>query len=172
MTRSYFDGLDAVLGPVVRDVFGLQNGASLLAAYFSIVTTPAENLSLVQRIPHFDALESGRLAIIHYLSPTDHGGTAFYRHRSTGYETLDFSREAAYFTNLKQDMVQHGQPLPAYINGSTPLFECTARFDPCYNRALIYRSCLLHSGAILKDQILPSGTASGRLTVTSFLAAK
>ena len=49
--------------------------------HYSLVTTPAAQLRLLQRIPHFDSVEPNGLATVHYLFKRDLGGTAFYRHR-------------------------------------------------------------------------------------------
>jgi hypothetical protein len=37
---------------------------------------------------------------------------------------------------------------------------------------VIYRSALLHSGAIAPDAVLDSNPATGRLTVTAFLSTQ
>jgi hypothetical protein len=50
------------------------------------------------------------------------------------------------------------------------LFERTALVDAAYNRALLYRSYVLHSGAIARDAVLSTDPAAGRLTITAFLA--
>lgn len=55
-----------------------------------------------------------------------------------------------------------------YIAGDTALFERTAVAPSRYNRALLYRSYVLHSGAISPDASLSPDPA--RLTVTGFFA--
>jgi len=37
------------------------------------------------------------LACVHYLFKQNHGGTAFYRHRRTGFEVVTQERKAEYF---------------------------------------------------------------------------
>jgi hypothetical protein len=59
---------------------------------FSLVTTPPEALSVEQRIPHVDAADPLQFAAVHYLCDAEHGGTGFFRHRSTGFATLDPAR--------------------------------------------------------------------------------
>ncbi len=112
------------------------------------------------------------MAILHYLALEDGDGTGFYRHRSTGFETITPERGAAYFANLKADLAKHGPPPGAYINGDTAIFERIAHFEGRFNRALIYRGRLLHSGAISPGRDLPCDALTGRLTVASFLAAQ
>lgn len=168
---AYLAEQRALLSVVLREVFGVTGKLSVLDIAFSIVTTPPAALSLEQRLPHVDALEPGRLALIHYLGGAPEDGTAFYRHRSTGYETVDQARSEAYFTALKQDIARHGPPPPAYLDGDTPVFAQTARFDGQPNRALLYRGRMLHSGAIRPGRALPADPATGRLTITGFFAS-
>lgn len=172
VTRAYFEGTGRTVATVLRDVFGHADGATLLGAWYQMVTTPPTALSLVQRVPHFDAVEPGRIAIVHYLSMDDQGGTSFYRHRATGFETIGEERAPAYFAQVNADLAARGRPPPGYIADDSPLFERIATFEPRFNRALIYRSHLLHSGAIRPDCALSADPMLGRLTVGSFFAAE
>jgi hypothetical protein len=172
VTPSYFEGLSPVLAPVMREVFGHRTRVNFTRALYSIVTTPPAALSLAQRIPHIDGLEEGMIAILHYLSDEDFGGTAFYRHRSTGYETVDAARHPRYIAALGADFARHGEPAPAYIQGGTPIFERIARYGAAFNRALIYRSSLLHCADLPNDTAFPAGVRTGRLTVASFLSGR
>jgi hypothetical protein len=168
---SYFEGLAPVLAPVMRDVFGHSERIIFTNALYSIVTTPPEALTLAQRIPHIDGLEEGMIAILHYLSEGP-GGTAFYRHRSTGFETVDAARHPRYLEALRADFTRHGEPAPAYIHGDTMIFEQVARYDAVFNRALIYRSSLLHCADLPGGAAFPADIRSGRLTVASFLSGR
>jgi len=172
---GYMPAMRAVLSQVFRDVFGVRERVSVIDARFSIVTRAPAALTLEQRIPHVDAIEPGRLALVHYLgegTANDTGGTSFYRHRSTGFETIDESRSAAYFAALNADLAHYGVPGPAYLAGSTPLFERIGGFEGRFNRALVYRGRLLHSGDITPMSALSADPARGRLTVTGFFAAR
>ncbi|MFJ6024607.1 DUF6445 family protein [Brevundimonas sp. NPDC092305] len=167
---DYFHGMDQMLATVAREVFGAHDRLSVTRALYSLTTTPPEALGLAQRIPHIDAVAEGMLAIIHYLSPDDQGGTAFYRHRSTGFETIAASDHHTYLDTLKADFHRLGEPPAEYISGDTPVFEQIARYDGVFNRALIYRSSLLHCARIPRDAALYDDPATGRLTVASFLS--
>ena len=169
---DYFDGVTDIIATVMREVFGMKKGADVIRSAFSIVTTPPQLLSIEQRLPHVDSLEPGRMAILHYLAPEDRDGTAFYRHRSTGFETLDAERSDAYFAALNADLRLTGAPPPAYLCGDTPIFEQTGSIEGAYNRALIYRGRTLHSGAITAGRDLPPDPLRGRLTIASFLTAE
>ncbi|HVI98315.1 MAG TPA: DUF6445 family protein [Sphingomonas sp.] len=169
---SYFEGLDRVLAPVLREVFGATEHVAFSRALYSLVTTPPHALSLAQRIPHIDGVEEGMIAIVHYLGHADLGGTSFYRHRSTGFETVDAARHRAYLDALRADVARLGEPPSAYIEGDTPVFERVATVRPRYNRALLYRSSLLHCARLSNDVTLAADIDSGRLTVASFLTAR
>jgi hypothetical protein len=152
-------------------VFGFTDRARIDRAFFSIVTTPAEQLGLAQRIPHIDGVGDGLMAVIHYLSPEDQGGTAFYRHRSTGFESVDARRHTIYLAALRADFAHFGEPAPAYIDGDTEIFERVACFDGRYNRALVYPSSLLHCSAT-RQSGFSADPECGRLTIAGFISAQ
>ena len=166
---AYLEGQLPILTDAIRQVFG-GGGIEVIDASFSVVTTPPAELTVRQRLPHCDAFGAERIALVHYLAPDDRDGTAFYRHRSTGFETVDGERAPIFFGQLEAEL-RHGRlPPPAYVNGDTPLFEQTLAVPARYNRALIYRSWVLHSGAIAPDAVLSPDPATGRLTVTAFFS--
>ncbi|MEH3039142.1 MAG: DUF6445 family protein [Sphingomonas paucimobilis] len=166
---DYFRAVRPALSQVLTHVFGHRGGVALLDASFSIVTVPPERLSILQRLPHFDAVEQDRIALVHYLGTDDSGGTAFYRHRATGFETIDATRAPAYLDAVTSE-VRQTPPPPAYIGESTAAFEQMSAVDARCNRAVIYRSTLLHSG-LIPPGVLPSADPGrGRLTVTAFLS--
>lgn len=160
----------AALAPVVTDVFDIA-AVAVIDAFYSLVTTPSAALAPIQRLPHFDGVEEGRLALLHYLSTDTRSGTAFYRHRSTGFESVDAVRLGAYRAALDADLRRTGLPEPGYIAGDTDLFEQVARFEGCFNRAILYRSNMLHCADIPDDMTLSSDPSIGRLTVNTFLGS-
>lgn len=166
---DYFQAVRPALSQVLAHVFGHRGGVALLDASFSIVTVPPERLSVEQRLPHFDAVEPDRIALVHYLGTDDSGGTAFYRHRATGFETIDAMRAPAYLDAVTRE-VRRVPPPPGFIAGSTPTFEQVSAVDACCNRAVIYRSALLHSGSIPPGAVPSADPREGRLTVTAFLS--
>jgi len=158
--------------PLVARALGREFGPcrriQVVDAQFSMVTITPDALDIRQRLPHVDAYGRDRIALIHYLSPTIRDGTAFFRHRETGFETIDETRAATFFRHLGTEV--EASPPEGYIAGDTALFERTALVDADYNRALLYRSYVLHSGAIPSDALLSADPSVGRLTVTAFLA--
>ncbi len=171
LPADYFQERGSVLADVMARAFGYRGRVDVLDASFSVVTTLPSALSVRQRLPHCDAFAADRLAIVHYLSPEGGDGTAFFRHRSTGYETVDAARAPGYFERLDAELQDAGEPPPSYIADDTPLFERTMLAEARFDRALIYRSFLLHSGAIAPGAALSPDPATGRLTVTAFLVA-
>ena len=105
------------------EYFGLQPGTiRFTACHFSVVTTSADKLSHLQRIPHIDSMFGNELAFVHYLFRRDLGGTAFYRHRRTGFEVIDQARQAEYFACVEEEKHGPNKPEVRYINGSMALY--------------------------------------------------
>jgi hypothetical protein len=153
------------------DTFGLQAKAlRFTACYFSLVTTPPEKLSHLQRIPHIDSVFSTELACIHYLFTRDHGGTSFYRHRRTGFEVVTEARKAEYFGAVEAENSGPDKPVAAYINQSTALYEQLHSEAGVFNRMLVYRRNSLHSGAIASAAAIDTNPRTGRLSINGFIA--
>lgn len=167
---SYQRFLIASMQPLLLEFFELEgNPLRVAMCHFSLVTTPPEKLEMPQRIPHLDAVAPHGLASIHYLFRKGYGGTAFYRHRRTGFEYVDESRQEKYFKSLGEQMNGPDAPGPAYINGDTPLFEQVGKHDGLYNRILFYRQNSLHSGCIDSAFVADAEPATGRLSINSFI---
>lgn len=154
---------------VLASTFGLDPVPPVFECYFSLVTTAPEALAPIQRLPHVDGLEQARIAILIFLSGTEMGGTAFYRQRATGFETLDAERFPRFEAALRAGVAEHGLPPAGYISGDTPLYEKIASYEARPNRALIYRSRALHCAEIAPGAALTASAKDGRLTVNSFL---
>jgi hypothetical protein len=157
------------LKPTLVEFFGVdRQSMRFTMAHFSLVTKAAGSLVPLQRVPHIDSVEPG-LAMIHYLFKGDLGGTAFYRHRATGFEVIDESRKLLYFALLQEQMAGPDAPPDEYINGDTPLFEQIAHQEGVFNRVLIYRRNSLHSGSIRRGFVPDTNPATGRLSLNCFL---
>ena len=167
---SYEYFLEALLRPLVREHFGMEPGRfQFPMCHYSLVTTPTQKLGFLQRIPHIDSTEANGLATVHYLFRGDWGGTAFYRHRSTGYECVDQARRDDYYQRLQQESHGADAPGPGYIGGDTALFERVAQVDGVFNRIVIYRRNSLHSGTIDNMRVPPPDPQTGRLSINSFI---
>ncbi|KQM98182.1 MULTISPECIES: DUF6445 family protein [unclassified Sphingomonas] len=163
MPSAYADTVVRALDPLLRDAFALGDvRLGRAECSFSIVTRPAADLVPTQRAPHVDTVDPLQFAILHYLCDPAHGGTAFYRHRATGYETLTADRLPQY------EAVRAGEAdPPGYIDGTTPAFEQTAIVAGRWNRLVVYRSRVLHSGQV--HGALDPDPRRGRLTANIFL---
>lgn len=166
---GYVKALSAALGPLVAQAFpDLAGRKARTSACMSLLTLRPDELNLAQRIPHFDATDAGQIAVLHYLCDGTHGGTAFYRHRSTGFETITPERAKTYVATLKPEL-ERTPPPQAYVKGDTPLFEQIGAVEARFDRVVIYRSRLLHSGDIAASCNLSADPRRGRLTANSFL---
>lgn len=168
LPADYWQRQLPVIARAMGTSFGRFRRLRVIDASFSIVTVDPAGLRVQQRLPHVDAYGEDRIALIHYLAPEDAGGTAFYRHRATGFETVDEARAPTYFAAVERDLAEYAPT--GYIAGDTAAFAQTHATAARWNRALVYRSFVLHSGVIAPDAALSPDPASGRLTVTGFLA--
>lgn len=150
----------------------LSDKFSLSLCHYSLTTTPASELKLLQRIPHFDSLERNGLALVHYLFKRPLGGTAFYRHIKTGFESIDESRKIPYLTSLEGENGGPNIPKAGYINGDTSLYKQVMQVEGIYNRMIVYRRNSLHSGCIPEGFIPDPNPMTGRLSVNSFIDIK
>lgn len=152
-----------VVGEVLNTVFGGRGGQLVQCAY-SLVTTPDAQLQPIQRLPHIDTPDPGRIALLHYLSDDSLGGTAFYQHRATGLDALTPETFETYRLALESE----GMPKAGYMRGADARFAMIHHVPARPNRAVIYRSRLLHSGMIPEGAALSADPATGRLTLNSF----
>ncbi len=169
LPRATAEAILAPLASLIAETFELPACPPIFESYFSLVTTPPGDLLPIQRLPHFDGVERERIALLIFLCDAGFGGTAFYRHRVTGFETVNAARLDRYGAALRADVDRHGLPEPGYISGDTPIFEQIARHEGRFNSALIYRGNTLHCACIDAPEALSSDPRRGRLTINSFL---
>jgi hypothetical protein len=168
---SYQQFILATFREVFHEVFGLGDRVPrFTSCYFSVVTHRPAELVHLQRIPHVDSFAYDELAFIHYLFKRDFGGTAFYRHRATGYEVIDQPRALGYLETVALEKSGTNSPPTAYINGDTALYEQVDRHEGVFNRLLMYRRNSLHSPCIAPDSVLSPDPREGRLSLNGFLA--
>jgi hypothetical protein len=158
--------LSRALLPMIREVWNLP-GARLLQAEcnFSLVTVAPDLLIDSQREPHVDTDDPWQFAILLYLCSAQWGGTAFFRHAATGYETLRPERRPAYQGARDAE----GPEGPGYFGGDSASFRQIGAVEAAFNRLVVYRSRLLHSGLVPRPEALSADPALGRLTLNIFL---
>ncbi|RGP41244.1 Tryptophan 7-halogenase [Altererythrobacter insulae] len=157
------------LSPLLSDAFEMRQGTWSIMAWYSLVTSPPSGLLPIQRLPHVDGTDPNQIAMMLYLHETDHGGTAFFRHRSTGLEALTQETYPRYRDTLQAEVEKTGMPPARYVTDGAPLFEVTHNVAGNFNEAVFYRGNILHSGVIENDVPLPSDPCKGRLTLNAFL---
>ncbi len=165
---SHLQPVAPILTEIFKEAFGIQKGVGLIQCAYSIVTTPDTDLTPIQRLPHVDTTDPGRVALLHYLSGPEQGGTAFYRHRETQLEVLSAKTYPTYKLSLERE----GLPKSGYMRGSDDRFEMIEHIEAKPNRAVLYRSAILHSGCIPENAELSSDPGKGRLTLNSFFQSK
>ena len=158
----------SALSPFLSRVFGEGPGRWSMQAWYSIVSLPPERLHPIQRLPHVDGTDPRQVAMMLYLHRTGHGGTAFFRHRSTGLEALTAADWPHYKAALEGEIAQHGLPPAAYVTDGAPHFERIHASEGGFNQAMFYRGNLLHSGVIDNAAPLSPDPREGRLTINAF----
>ncbi|PQA89509.1 DUF6445 family protein [Hyphococcus luteus] len=167
---DYAQSMIAAFEQLIGDVFGLRPASlAATACDFSLVTTPPEKCGAMQRLPHYTATDPTVLTILHFLCGETYGAVGFYRHRATGFETVNDARLRRYQKVLEAEIAEHGTPETKQASGPAPLFEQIARFPAVFNRILIFRGVALRAADIPEDCALPEDPRAGRLTVNTLI---
>lgn len=141
----------------------------VIEASFSMVTAPPATLAPAQSAPHFDSTDPDRIALLHYLSDTPGTGTAFYRQRTTGIESVDDANVARFVATAQRESAAR----PAgYISASDAQFEQIGAVAGVPDRLVLYRGSLLHSGIIPPDMPMSGDPRTGRLTANLFVKVR
>jgi len=167
---NYLSTQGALLTEILSTEFALSGQIAIESCTFSVVTTAADALAPAQRIPHYDSPESNLIAVVQYTSK-DAGGTAFYRHKRTGFETVNPERVAEYRAAIGEDDRTFGTPPEGYFYGANDRYELIGEIEAKPDRLILYRGRVLHSGVIPIPPGLGITPETGRLTVTAFLQA-
>ncbi len=164
------------LAPLLDSQFRSQSGGAPrgweMQAWYSLVTTPPEQLLPIQRLPHVDGTDERQVAMMLYLHrpgpEAKHGGTAFFRHNTTGLESLGPQDWPRYAAALQADVAKTGLPPAAYCTDGAPHFTRTHVVPGHFNEAVFYRGNILHSGVIDNAAPLSADPREGRLTINAF----
>jgi hypothetical protein len=166
--QAYLATLYRAIQPLMHETFGFPTSGPIKAdCSFSLTTLPPDRLNALQRLAHFDTVDPNQLAVLHYLCDPAHGGTAFYRHRETGFEAVTDTRLATYLQTIERDLATNGPPPARYLTGSDERFEQIGSIDAKFNRVIIYRSQMLHSGNVQAGSLCDD-PRTGRLTANAF----
>ncbi len=166
---NYVEAVARRLDPLIRQTFKLGDVTLAQAqCCFSIVTTAPGRLAPIQRIPHIDTSYPLQFAVLHYLCDGNFGGTAFYRHKSSGLETIG-PENADDYAQAREAELAAAPPPPGYLALDSIHYVQTGAFEALFDRLLVYRSCRLHCGLIPPTMMLLSDPRRGRLTANIFL---
>jgi hypothetical protein len=168
---EYARAATAQLRDLICSTFQLSGELSITDSTYSLVATPSDKLVAFQRVPHFDSTDSNRIAVLHYLCGAEHGGTSFYRHRSTGLEVITDENRERYIKAVNEEVKTAGLPPPRFIDEDTPMFERIGKYDCAFNRVLVYSGNNLHSVNTPRNYVPDINPRTGRLTANTFLLA-
>lgn len=154
---------------IMDDVFNIRQGLDVESCMYAMVTRPPKTLLKGQRLPHHDGHEGNLFALLHYLQADSDAGTAFYRHRRTGFETITAKRADAYRLGLQADEKDFGPPPAAYFYGNDARYEMIGEIKARPDRAILYRGRCLHSGCIPKGTTQDVTFETARITLNSFI---
>ena len=166
---AYFALGGELLGELFAEHFGLVKRFQAESCALSMVSLAPEALTQQQRRPHYDGTQPNLLATVHYTQGPETGGTAFYRHRRTGFETVTPERAEEYEAAVREDEREYGPLPPAYYHGDSERYEMIGEVEARPDRLIAYRGRRLHSGHIPTAPEPATLHAGGRLTVNAFL---
>jgi hypothetical protein len=171
------DYVVAVLNRIYRLLFQVYEvpanlGMKPVNTVYSLISTPEKELTLAQRVPHFDSNAPFYLAVLHYLNPGGFCATGLFRHKPTGFEKVTESRRDEFFRSSEAFIEAHGEPPAQYIKGSNDHFELYERIDYKPNRLVAYPGSLLHSGLVDPAVDINPDPRTGRLTANIFVDFK
>jgi hypothetical protein len=171
LTRGYVATALNALYPLLAELYSVPASLKMTPrnAVYSLINTPENELRLLQRLPHFDSSDPYFFAITHYLGAGEFGGTGFYRHKPTGFETVTGSRLAQYIEAGDRYIAEHGEPPQRYFGAGDDHFELYAQVDYRPNRLLAYPGSMLHSGLVEPGRDINADPRSGRLTANVFV---
>lgn len=159
------------LDPIVKSEYEIpaERNIKPLQDAMCMMTVPEVELGPLQRIPHFDASSPYFFATLLYLCDERHGGTGFYRHNATGYESITPER-IEHYLDVSYDELNSKKSERCYFSESNEFFAKVGFAPATFNRLLVYRGNILHSANILSDMSLNSDPRVGRLTANIFFS--
>lgn len=166
---AYAEAIIRAINPIIRDAFEL-GGAALAqgGCTFSMVTRDPASLHPLQQIPHIDTAYPLQFALLHYLCGEEFSGTAFFRHKASGFETISPERLEHYDEICAREQTER-PPVGSYPTTAMAHYTQTGAVEAKFNRLAVYPSQLLHSGIIKQGQPLSLDPRNGRLTGNFFI---
>ncbi len=171
LPEAYYRTVVAALRGPIEAAFGLPADAYLkYFGFFALATTGIAEAEPIQKIPHHDGPDPARLAMVHYLCRGEHGGTGFFRHKATGFESVDQARQDTYVAVAKAQLAAAGVGRAAFAGPDTADYDLIDQAQCVFNRLIVYRNHVLHS-ALLSPRGAAADPQLGRLTANGFIEA-
>ncbi len=143
------------------------NKKVLIKSFFGLTTLPLEEFDAWQKIPHYDRAEPDHLAMVLYLNHDQTGGTGFFRHLPTNFESISPNRVTEYLEYVT-NWIDGGAQLNDYAGENTPDYQMFFKVPFKYNRVAIYPSYVLHC-ALYDGTNNSADPRKGRLTANTFI---
>lgn len=169
MPAPYYRVFEQLLQSLITDgvIDSGNNNLYLHKCKLSVVTQSANDLHVMQRMPHIDSTDDKTFAAVHYLSSKEWGGTGIYKYKPTN--TIKITAENQ---NIVHDIIknvqQHESTHQGYLDESTELFEKVIDIEAKPNRVVLYKSNLLHSAALKNNLPYSQDIKNSRLSISSF----
>lgn len=171
LPQAYYQTVVTALRGPIEAAFGLSRAVRLsYFGFFALATLSPAEARPIQKIPHHDSPDPQRLAMVHYLCRGEFGGTGFFRHRSTGFESVDRMRRDRYVAAASTELAQGRGTRDSYAAAHLEHYDLIGQADLVFNRLVVYRSHVLHS-ALLGSDTHSRDPARGRLTANGFIEA-
>lgn len=168
LPNEYIECLLTGLKPSLSRAFNFNHDARYAVnGFFALTTHEYEDFGPWQKIPHFDQTSAKQIALVHYLSPSQTGGTAFFRHNPTGFESISDARRAEYIDYVTKWIAANPNLLTEYTGPNTPDYEMLFKVPYKFNRAVLYPSNILHC-ALYDGTNQSADPKIGRITANSF----
>ena len=166
---DYSYSLTMLLEPIIKKEFGVPQHLDIRKSVcaYSLMTMQPQELGPLQRTPHFDASTPHHIAVLLYLCNEQHGGTAFYRHITTGLNHITEETRENYL-DVYYEEINTKRPKPGYAKESSELYEKIGMVTAKFNRLVIYKGYMLHAPYIDTNISIDSNPTTGRLTVNTF----
>lgn len=131
---------------------------------FSIITRDAFDAMARPIRPHGDGSDVTVFSSVLYLSEGLHGGTAFFRHISTGFEAitedrLPFYKSVVLWEQMPENAPEEQEDHPRYLK--------TMEVPAKANSMVVFPSHILHNACINRGAPLPLDARLGRLTLNA-----
>lgn len=166
---DYSYALTILLEPIIKKEFDVPEHLDIRKSVcaYSLMTMQPTDLGPLQRTPHFDASTPYHIAVLLYLCDEQHGGTAFYRHTTTGLDQITEETRENYL-DIYYEEINSKRPKPAYAKESSELYEKIGMVTAKFNRLVIYKGSMLHAPYIDTAVSIDQNPKTGRLTVNTF----